>query len=283
MGAVRIAILAAAAVAAILLAFIVRGMMTPAQAPEAAAPIAEARPMAQVLVAKEDLPIGTRLSAALVSWQPWPVEALNPTFITDGQTPAAPAEGADKVAEKASQVAASALGAGPLQAIEGAIVREPIAQGEPISAGKIVRGGEGGYMSVVLEPGMRAVAVPVSQETAAGGFILPGDRVDVLQSYRPPGEDREVTETLLRNVRVLAIDQTTTPEKDANSIVGTVVTIEAPADDAELLALGRSRGEMVLALRSYADLAGPVGRGAANAPQTVRIYRNGEVTEESVR
>ncbi len=283
MGAVRIAILAAAAVAAILLAFIVRGMMTAEPAPEAAAPIAEARPMAQVLVAREDLPIGRRLDAGLVAWQAWPVEALNPTFITDGQAPAAPAEGADKVADTASKVAASALGSGPMQAIDGAIVREAIAKGEPISTGKIVRGGEGGYMSVVLEPGMRAVAVPVTQETAAGGFILPGDRVDVLQSYRPDGGQHEVTETLLRNVRVLAIDQTTTPDKDANSIAGSVATLEAPAGDAELLALGKARGEMILALRSYADLGGPVGRGGVSAPQSVRIYRNGEVTEETVR
>ena len=283
MGAVRIAILAAAAVAAILLAFIVRGMMTPAPAPEAAAPIAEARPMAQVLVAKDDLPVGTRLDASRVAWQAWPTEALTPTFITDGQAPSAPAEGADKVADTASKVAASALGAGPLQAIEGAIVREPIAKGEPISTAKIVRGGEGGYMSVVLEPGMRAVAIPVTAETAAGGFILPGDLVDVLQSYRPDGERSEVTETLLRNVRVLAIDQTTTPEKDANTISGSVATIEAPAADAELLALGKARGEMILALRSYADLGGVVGRGGVSAPQSVRIYRNGEVTEETVR
>ena len=283
MGAVRIAILAAAAVAAILLAFIVRGMMTAEPAPEAAAPIAEARPMAQVLVAREDLPIGRRLDAGLVAWQAGPVEALNPTFITDGQAPAAPAEGADKVADTASKVAASALGSGPMQAIDGAIVREAIAKGEPISTGKIVRGGEGGYMSGVLEPGMRAVAVPVTQETAAGGFILPGDRVDVLQSYRPDGGQHEVTETLLRNVRVLAIDQTTTPDKDANSIAGSVATLEAPAGDAELLALGKARGEMILALRSYADLGGPVGRGGVSAPQSVRIYRNGEVTEETVR
>ena len=271
MGAVRIAILAAAAVAAILLAFIVRGMMTAEPAPEAAAPIAEARPMAQVLVAREDLPIGRRLDAGLVAWQAWPGEALNPTFITD------------KVADTASKVAASALGSGPMQAIDGAIVREAIAKGEPISTGKIVRGGEGGYMSVVLEPGMRAVAVPVTQETAAGGFILPGDRVDVLQSYRPDGGQHEVTETLLRNVRVLAIDQTTPPDKDANSIAGSVATLEAPAGDAELLALGKARGEMILALRSYADLGGPVGRGGVSAPQSVRIYRNGEVTEETVR
>ncbi|MDZ4319776.1 MAG: SAF domain-containing protein, partial [Phenylobacterium sp.] len=123
MGAVRIAILAAAAVAAILLAFMVRGMMTPGAPAETAAP-AEAAPMAQVLVAKQDLPIGTRITPAMIGWQAWPVEALNPAFVTDGATATPPAEGADKVAQKASQVAAGTLGASPMQAFEGALVRE---------------------------------------------------------------------------------------------------------------------------------------------------------------
>jgi pilus assembly protein CpaB len=282
MGAVRIAILAAAAVAAILLAFMVRGMMSPGAPTETAAP-AEAAPMAQVLVAKQDLPIGTRITPAMIGWQAWPLEALSPSFITDGATATPAAEGADKVAQKASQVAADTLGASPMQAFDGAIVREAMAAGEPIVARKVIRGGEGGYMSVVLAAGMRAVSVPVSADTAAGGFILPGDRVDVLQSRETPDGSGRVTETLMRNLRVLAIDQSTEPAEDANTMIGGVVTLEAPASDVEVLVRGKAEGEMILVLRPFTDVGGPVGRGGSAEPQTVRIFRDGEMSEVSVR
>lgn len=282
MGAVRIAILAAAAIAAILLAFMVRGMMT-SGAPAETATLAEAAPMAQVLVAKQDLPIGTRITPAMIGWQAWPVEALNPAFVTDGATATPAVEGASKVAQKASQVASDTLGASPIQAFDGAIVREAMAAGEPILARKVIRGGEGGYMSVVLGPGMRAVSVPVSADTAAGGFILPGDRVDVLQSRSTPDGASRVTETLMRNLRVLAIDQSTEPAEDANTMIGGTVTLEAPASDVEVLVRGKAEGEMILVLRPYTDVGGPVGRGGSSEPQTVRIFRDGEMTEVSVR
>ena len=283
MGAVRIAILAAAAVAAILLAFIVRGMMSSGEPSQVAAP-AETRPMAQVLVAKEDLAIGTRITSTMLGWQAWPVEALNPAFVTDGKTAVPPKDGAEKVAEKAGQAAATLMGDNPIQAFEGAIVREAIAAGEPVTTRKVIRGGEGGYMSVVLSPGMRAVSVPVSAETAGGGFILPGDRVDVLQS-REDSEGAVITETLMRNLRVLAIDQATEPAEDSNTMIGAVATLEAPAADAEVLVRGKAAGEMILALRAYTDIGGPVGRGgmAEAESQTVRIYRDGEMTEVSVQ
>ncbi|MDO8902862.1 MAG: Flp pilus assembly protein CpaB [Phenylobacterium sp.] len=283
MGAVRIAILAAAAIAAILLAFIVRGMMTGGgDAPQAPAPVA-ASPMAQVLVAKQDLPVGTRITPAMIGWQPWPVEALNAAFVTDGSVAVPPAEGAEKVVQKAGQVASDALGASPIQAFDGAIVREAIAAGEPVTVRKVIRGGEGGYMSVVLGPGMRAVSVPVSADTAAGGFILPGDRVDVLQSRDAPDGTGRVTETLMRNLRVLAIDQATEPAEASNTMIGGTITLETPASDVEVLVRGKAQGEMVLALRPYTDIGGPVGRGGSAEPQTVRIFRDGEMSEVSVR
>jgi pilus assembly protein CpaB len=283
MGVVRIAILASAALAAIALAFVVRGMLAPAAPPPATvadAPVA--RPMTRVLVAKRDLPIGTRLSAADMNWQDWPADALNPAYVTDGAPPAVPAQGADKAVKTAAKVATDMVAPqGAMQAFEGAIVKEPLLAGEPMVARKVVRAGRSGYMAVIVEPGMRAMAVPINAETAAGGFILPGDRVDVLQS-RDGGEGvGRVTETLMRNVRVLAIDQQTTPGKDANAMVGAVATIEVPAGDAEVIARGRAQGEMQLALRSYADIGGGASRGGGRGGEGVRVYRAGVATEVS--
>lgn len=286
MGALRIAILVVAAVAAVALALVVRGMLAPKAAPPpvAVSAPAPAKPMARVLVAKRDLRIGTRLTPDDLDWQAWPADALNANFITDGAAPvAAPTAPVEKAAKTATQAATDVvMGAAPMQAVEGAIVKEPIMAGEPIIPRKIVRGGQGGYLAVVLQPGMRAVAIAVNTETGAGGFILPGDRVDVIQSRAAEGTKTIMTELLMQNVRVLAIDQATEAAKDAKAVVGAVATLEIPAADVDVLARGKAQGEMVLALRSYADLGAPVGRGSARN-ETVRIYRAGDTTEVAVR
>lgn len=288
MGAARIAILAVAAAAAIALAFLVRGMMAPdtPEATVAAAPMAPPpKPMARVLVAKKDLPVGYRIAAVDLGWQEWPVESLNPTFVTDGGKPKVSSpEGVKKVANQASEAAQSLISADePMKAFDGAIVKEPILAGEPLTPRKVVRGGEGGYMAVVLSPGMRAVSIPVTSETGAGGFILPGDRVDILQSRAQDGDKGYLTEVLMQNVKVLAIDQRTEPDKEARTIVGGVATVEVAAADVEVLARGRSQGEMMLALRPYSDIGGPTRRGGLGANQTVRIVRAGDVNEVAVR
>lgn len=288
MGAVRIAILAVAAAAAIALAFIVRGMMAPdtPQPALAAAPMAPPpKPMARVLIAKKDLPVGYRITTVDLGWQDWPVESLNPTFVTDGGKPkAAPPEGVQKVANEATTAAQDLLsGDGAMKAFDGAIVKEAILAGEPLTPRKVVRGGEGGYMAVVLSPGMRAVSIPVTSETGVGGFILPGDRVDILQSKAQDGGKGYLTQVLMQNVRVLAIDQRTEPDKEAKAIVGGVATVEVAASDVEVLARGRAEGEMMLALRPYSDIGGPSRRGALGANQTVRIVRAGDVNEVAVR
>jgi pilus assembly protein CpaB len=111
---------------------------------------------------------------------------------------------------------------------------------------------------VVLNPGMRAMSIPVSVESAAGGFILPGDRVDVVLSRQiQVGSNSEFrSETVMRNVKVLAIDQTTKPEDGAQSVVGATATLEVGSDDSEALALADAQGDLALVLRSYADVGG---------------------------
>lgn len=287
MGAVRIAIIALAALAAILLAFMVRGMVTPKKPVPVAAAVAAPppKPMAQVLVAKRDLPVGARISTADLSWQEWPMDALNPTFVTDGAAPAAPTQGAQKVAKQAAQVTQDlVLAQGPMQAFDGAIVKEALARGEPVTARKVLRAGDSNYMAVVLLPGMRAMSIPINAETAAGGFILPGDRVDVLQSRAGPEGRGFITETLMRNLRVLAIDQKPEAEKDARAMVGAVAVLEVPSADTLILARGKAQGEMQLVLRSYADLGGGAGRGVSQrGAGGMKLYRGGQVMEIGAR
>lgn len=256
-----------------------------ARAAPAAAP---AKAMTQVLVAKRDLPIGTRLVAADVAWQAWPTDAVNGAFITNGAAPEGKVEAAKAtLAATADQIA----GVDPAKIVDGAIVRDPILTGEPVTARKIVRGGEGGYLSVVLTPGKRAMSVPVTSDTAVGGFILPGDRVDVVSTRDAPAVTDGVAagkviiaETVLQNIRVLALDQSAVADKDAKSIVAATATLEVGPVEAETLARAKAYGPVTLALRAYTDLGGPSGATApAAADSTVRINRGGATTSVAVR
>ncbi len=282
-------ILVVAAVCAIGLALIVRTIAHKPTPPAVAAAAPAQKPMAQVLVAKRDLKIGTRLAAGDIGWQAWPADVVNPAFITDGSTPApASVTTADKakVAAKKTETAVLGGGGGPMEALYGSIVREPILASEPVIATKLVRGGDGGYMAVVLRPGMRAMAVPVTVETGAGGFILPGDHIDLLQSKSQAaqggGGNVVVTRTVMSNVRVLAIDQSTAITKDAQAMVGSVATLEIPNSYVETMARAKAQGDLVMALRSYADAGGPPGGGKTAESGAVRIFRNGQATDVMV-
>ena len=308
----KIAVICIAALAAVGLALVVRAMGSPGREPVSTASAAvEARPMAKVLVAARDLEPGRRLVDADLSWKDWPVEELNPLFITDGSTPlparpegaateSAAAEGKGEpsreqaraqAVERAMKAAAELNGPGAKADYIGAVVREPILAGEPIVARKIVRAGDSGYMAAYLEPGTRAMAIRVNVETAAGGFILPGDRVDVLMTREIKNNDsgtgpRFATATIMRNMKVLAIDQSTRAAEDEKAVVGATATLAVSERDAELLALARSEGDLSRVLRSYADTAGPSGhvpgavrRGGERAGAVVKVYRGGDAQE----
>lgn len=293
MSAVRLFILVIAAIAAIALAFVVRGAFAPrkpdsAPATTAASATPAATPMVKVLVAQHDLPVGTRLTAADLTWQEWPAANINAAFITDGAGAQVAPTGAAGAAKKAADAAGNLFGGAAMQSIIGAVVREPVLQGEPVIARKIVKAGEGNFMSVVLTPGMRAMAVPVSVDSAAGGFIMPGDRVDVVLS-RDAGDKGITTGTVLRNLRVLAIDQAAEPAKDTKTIVGAVATLEVAASDSEVLAAAQAEakkgGSLVLALRAYTDAGAPAGSGGGGPSgpgRTVRVFRAGQSSEVTV-
>ena len=290
----RIIVICIAAVAAIGLALVVRAMGSPSGQPTAvatAAPV-ETRPMAKVLVAARDLQPGQRLTEGDMDWKDWPVDEVNPAFITDGSVPVGGAE-AEPVEAKpegavaaVTRAAANLAGGGAKSDYVGSVVRDPILAGEPIVARKIVRAGDSGYMAAYLEPGMRAMAIRVTVETAAGGFILPGDWVDVvltrettLSNMGAQEGDRSkfTSATVMRNIKVLAIAQSTRAGDAAQAVVGATATLEVSPSDAEALALAKSEGELSLVLRSYADTGGP--SGAVNAGRrdvsAGRGYRGG--------
>ena len=138
----------------------------------------------------------------------------------------------------------------------GWVAREPFAAGEPIARAKIVARGNGGPIAAVLEPGMRAVSIAVDQTSDVSGFILPGDRVDVLASLSASvegaggnGYQRKAAETVLRDVRVVGIDQRP-DSKDGQPVVARTVTLEVTPKQGEILALAGDLGKLLLSLRS---------------------------------
>ncbi|WP_295705485.1 Flp pilus assembly protein CpaB [uncultured Brevundimonas sp.] len=290
----RIAVICVAAVSAIGLALVVRAMGSSSNAPvapAAAAPV-EQRAMTRILVAAKDIQPGKRLTDADMAWKDWPADEIDPSFIIDASAPSVPKDATPEkkvegAVETVARVANEAAGKGLKSDYLGSVVRETILAGEPIVGRKIVRAGDSGYLAAYLEPGMRAMAIGVTVETAAGGFILPGDRVDVVLSREneargdnAPGPKFSVT-TVMRNLKVLAIDQQTRAGDDAQAVVGATATLEVGPQDAEALALAKAEGDLSLVLRSYADNAGPSGltgriAAPAAAPRAVKVYRGGE-------
>lgn len=325
MKAVRIVVLAVAAFSAIGLAVVVRMALTGKPTSQAVAHTAvKPKPTTRILVASRDLKVGDRLTENDLTWKVWPLEQVQADWTQDavpqvasatpasGAAPAssaAPATSVSAATGSTKQVAAngevlslsglsSTLQGGPKQPFIGAVVRLPMQAGEPITQPKIVRAGESGYLAVVLAPGKRAASIPVTVDQAAGGFILPGDEVDVLLTRKKDGANGKaamfLSETVLRNMKVLAIDQTTRPEKDAAAVIGATATLEVDAEQAETLAAAKAAGTLSLTLRSYADARLGTGRDgappersfggestdAAGSHDGVRVYRYGQATED---
>jgi len=314
----RFAVIGLAAVAALILAFLVRGMVAGKGSNQASASV-QAPPAQQtvrVLVATRDIPAGTRLAESDLSWQDWPVNTLNAAYIVEGGSPlaaqaAAGAPGSEDAAVKAGapnpapagnvavkqpaneivQAVSDKVIASPAkEAYIGGVTREAILANEPITDAKIVRSDEGGYMAVMLDPGMRALAVPVSVDNTAGGFILPGDRVDILVTHQSPraggGGTVDSVQPVLRNIKVLAIDQQVAPADGAQTVIGATATLAVTPEDGQVVTLAKASGTLSLMLRSYADAAGPSG-AVTTAPtgsgdQTVRVFRPGQTSEVTV-
>jgi len=261
----RIIVLIIALAAGAVAAMLASGNRTP-QAPKAPPP---PPPLAttDVLVAKTDLGTGQVVAQGDVGWQTWPAASANSSFIRKTDRPEA------------------------MKEFIGAIVRTPIAAGEPIRDSKVVVARGGGFMAAILPHGMRAIALDVSPETGAGGFILPNDHVDVVLTRRDKaaekisGTEKFVSETILKNVRVLAVDQAVEEKEGQKVVVGKTATIELDPQQAETLALSRQVGTISLTLRSLLDSQSPTpeGGGEEKEAPSVNTVRYGVSTRLMAR
>ena len=223
----RLVVLGLALVAAAGAAFMVRSMLgggtPPVEAKPQPAPIA----MSEVLVADANLTPGQKLLAEQVRWEKWPSAAVDDSFITHS--------------EARSEE----------EAVKGVVVRSPILANQPITNTAIVHADAAGFMAAMLAPGMRAVSIIVSAESGAGGFVLPNDRIDVIQTLKI--NDSAISRTVLENVRVLAVDQTFRQEKDTKTVIAKTATVEVTPEQAELLNSAQGGGQLSLALRPLGD------------------------------
>jgi pilus assembly protein CpaB len=128
---------------------------------------------------------------------------------------------------------------------------------------------------------MVAMSLPINVESGAGGFIQPGDRIDVLSTHADTsksGGGGMVTETVLANTLVLAIDQHTDQPKAGATMIGATVTVEVPASSASAVARARTQGGLTLALRSYADIGGHTSASVDDS-HSIRVFRGGASAE----
>jgi len=178
-----------------------------------------------------------------------------------------------------------------IKEIAGAIARIPFFAGEPIREQKLVRANGAGFMAAILPTGMRAVSTEISPETGAGGFILPNDRVDVLLTRRqknqehPEQAEMSVSEIILANIRVLAIDQAPKEKDGQTTVVGKTVTLELRPDQTATLTAARQAGTLSLALRSIADakMVENTDDRAARRADSINIIRFGIANQATIQ
>jgi pilus assembly protein CpaB len=253
----RIIILAVAVLSAGLAGLLALTMANP-QAEPSAAPVVVHETTVNVLVMAKSMPVGSRLNADAIRWMAWPKEGIVDGFITEEARPEAATE------------------------LDGAIVRLPLLNGEPVRAEKIADA-SGQILSSILPAGKRAVATEITVATGAGGFILPNDRVDVIMVRKGSGKGFD-TETVLSNVRILAIDQQIEEKEDGSkSVIGTTATLELTPDQSRVLAVAQQMADRLsLALRSVADAQEPDTAAAdhllsGNGGQGVQLIKSGSI------
>ena len=264
----RVAVLGVALAAGGVAAYLVSGSK-PAPAPQ----VVQAPPSVQteeVLIAAKDLSFGASIGDADMSWQTWPSNGAGKgIFIRKSENPNAMTD------------------------VKGSLVRGTFLAGEPLRRDRLVKGPTAGLMSTMLSSGMRAVSINIDSQgaTTAGGFILPNDHVDVVRTYRDDeatkatGSDVVVTQTILSNVRVLAIGQNVQTKNNEPVVVGSNATLELDPRQAELIILAQRTGQLSLTLRAMVDANKPSDNLAADSSDesALTIVRFGVPSQARVR
>ena len=216
---------------------------------QVATPVEKKEQLTMVLVAGLDLPTGVFLNQEHIRWQAWPNKEVPETYYVKSQT--------------------------DIQDLMGAVVRRGITAGEPLTKGRLVKPGERGFVAAVLRPGHRAISVPINVKTGVAGHVSPGDRVDLIlnRAIAEKGEEetiqRRVSETVLTNVRVLAIDQRLN-DQDGRPRQGKTATLEVTPKLVEFVSVVQQLGDMSLSLRSLAK----------NESELGVLARSGEVLDD---
>ncbi|MBS9719249.1 Flp pilus assembly protein CpaB [Tianweitania sp. BSSL-BM11] len=271
MNASRVIILGVAVVAAVAAGWLAKNMasappeLVAVQQPEQAPALA----LEDVLVLGETVAMGSTIEGQL-RWQPWPKDAVSEGFITRTAEPEA------------------------LETLNGSVAKVEIYAGEPLRRSKLIGQGQS-FMSSILPTGKRAVATQIAADTSAGGFILPNDTVDVIMTRRATGEGAAgegfTTETILQNIRVLAIDQAIQEDEEGKRVrVGQTATLELTPQQAEIITVAQQMADrLTLALRpitesqekNLAEADHLVNR--ADKRGTVRLIKSGEISEQDAR
>jgi pilus assembly protein CpaB len=256
----KIILIIGAVIVALGAAFGVNQLMRGSAAPSARANAAPVVNGPKVMVATRALPVGTILTADAMRFQPWPEGLVKPEqYYVEGQ--------------------------GDTTALVGSVVRIAMTAGAPVTKGALVNPQDRGFLAAALGAGMRAVTVPLSPEQGVAGFVFPGDRVDLMLTQTITGDNDETlraAETIVRNLRVLAVDQRTSPTDENGASTPTVfatVTMEATPRIAEKIAVAQQMGTLSLALRSITDSASELEEAIASGEVTVP--RNGDAAGEA--
>jgi pilus assembly protein CpaB len=240
----KLALLVGALVVAVITAVMAKNMFAGAGSQQAAAQAVPVGP--KVLVAKKALPVGTIIDADSFTFQPWPKELMQSAYYVEGQPDGDPKK------------------------LLGTVVRYQITAGQPVTRGSLVGPHDRGFLAAALGPGMRAITVPVNVSSSVAGFVFPGDHVDMVLTQTVSGggdgPPLKVSETIIRNLRVLATDQRVTEKNDdGKTEVKTFsnVTLEVTPRIAEKISVAQSIGTLSLSLRSIADNTSDLERAVA--------------------
>jgi len=273
MNSSRLIVLGVAVAAAVGAGYVARNMTAapPAQIVVESGPAAPAIELQDVLILSRDVPMGSTLGDAL-EWQAWPADTISQQFLT------------------------RASDANAMEELKGAIARVPLYAGEPLRRSKLIGEGQS-FMSSILPTGRRAVATRIAADTSAGGFILPNDYVDVIMTRRSATTTASdsrggfITETILKNIRVLAIDQAIQEDEEGRKVrVGDTATLELTPEQAEIITVAQQMADrLTLALRPIADAQQPVESAGeylvsgSGRRGTVRMIKAGDISEVGAR
>jgi len=263
----KLLLMAGLLVSAGVMAFAAKSMISGAAAPVVQAVVAAPKGP-RVLVAQHALPVGTIITADSVGFQEWPKNMVQDAYFIDG---------------KASF---------DMSKLIGTVVRYPISAGQPLTQGSLVAPGDRGFLAAALSPGMRAITIPVSDKSSVAGFVFPGDHVDLMLTQKVMGAWQEsstpfnVTETILRNIRVLATDQSPTSEStpDGKTVVHrfATVTLEVTPRIAEKIEVAQNVGTLDMTLRAIADTQADYDRALASGTTQMTKPGRADVAHDQI-